>query len=207
MSRRPGTNYTLTRRVLASMVSTDTLESLAPILTPLVVAVVGGWYNYRLYRIERRHKQRIEFTVDATFHRREDGPYLAEFLMDVHNRGNVRQEFTAVRLRVRGLKGGDPAAFWDESGRSRAAEDGSRRSETPPEERKRLEFPHEILDVDVLPNRVFIEPGVNQRITYVTVVEETYEYVLANAEFSYESPRLVPHTAERMFATDPTDGA
>lgn len=173
-------------------------------LTPIVVAVVGYLFSRRLKayqneraarrdQLERRHKQRTEFTVEANFYGPKHGFYLAEFLIYVHNKGNIRHRISEIVLRLRGLERSDTPTFWDES----------ERSDVPENERKRLAFPDKIAELNVLPNPVFIEPDVKQPITFVTRIEEEYEYVLAKAEFSYEGTDLEPHTTERLFALNP----
>lgn len=64
----------------------------------------------------------------------------------------------------------------------------------------RLEFKHKQLDTDIVPtdwNYIFIEPGVRQEICFVTRIEENYRYILALAEFYYDT--FTPHNIERMF--------
>ncbi len=44
---------------------------------------------------------------------------------------------------------------------------------------------------------IFVEPGVEQVITYVTKIPAEYRFILARAEFRYD--RLNPHSAEEVF--------
>jgi hypothetical protein len=180
---KTGANYLSPDREVLLMVNTELAGVVVSALTPLVVAGLGIWFNHRLNRIERRHKHRIEFTVEANFHGPKKGFHVAEFLIHVHNKSNVRYESERIGLRVRGLKRGDAPKLW------RGGD--------------RLEFPDKLLDTNVLPNAVFIEPDVDQPITFVTRVGQAYDYVLATAEFSYRNADLEPHTAERVFAVNP----
>jgi hypothetical protein len=65
-----------------------------------------------------------------------------------------------------------------------------------------VNFPEELIDErDVLLSmkygHIFVEPGVEQVITFVASVPETIRFILARAEFEYSDKRT--HSSERVF--------
>ncbi len=123
----------------------------------------------------------IEFGIDLNVHGQEDGQYLAEFLLSIHNVGLVQQKFKSITLRVRGIPKGQPFETWQENA-------------------PRLLFPLKVIDdAPVIPNKYlyFVEPGVRQSLTYVTSLPASLEYILAHVEFQYD--RFALHSAERVF--------
>jgi hypothetical protein len=66
---------------------------------------------------------------------------------------------------------------------------------------QRLAFPDKLSNLNIVPKHyefIFVEPGVNQEITFVTTISTKYRYILARAEFRYD--QHTPHSTERMFA-------
>lgn len=180
------------------------------VLTPVTVVVLGIVFNWRLHKIEsgrddarrkqdarekderdeleRRHTPHIEFYIDCHLFGPHHGKYAAEFILTANNRGITKHEFKNVTLRVRGIKRNEPLSFW------------VKRYE------HRLEFPIAILQDEARPkgwNYIFVEPGVTQRISFITIIDEDIQYITAQAHFEYEQYR--PHTTERMFELRPRD--
>lgn len=126
----------------------------------------------------------IEFTIDCNFFGPHDGWYIAEIIISAKNVSVVRHEFREINLRIRGIKMGEALDLWEGHG-------------------DRLEFKHKVLETDIVPdnwNFIFVEPGVRQEISFVTRIEENYRYIVARAEFRYDS--FNPHSIERMFEVD-----
>lgn len=190
--------------VLLVFVSVDVAGLFVSGLTPLVVVVFGYVLNQRVRefqlererhrnRIERRHKLRIELTLDANFYGPEGESYLSEFLIYVHNKSHVKHEFSTISLRVLGFKEGEEPTEWEKR---------------PP----RMEFPHGIIETNALPDLpddptpYFVEPGVKQPVTFVTSVGKEFAYVLVRAQFYYGETgekQFGPHSVERLFPVEP----
>jgi hypothetical protein len=195
------------RRVLVETAvqwnSLETVKLIASFLTPVIVAVVGYWFNRRLKEIEennqkrnqayieekekrlseieRRYDPHIEFTIDCNIYGPQEGAYIAELLMSAHNKSLVQHKFKEIILRVRGIKHNEALSIWEKS-------------------EHRLKFPNPVFERDVKPenwNFIFIEPSVKQEISFITKIEETYRFIVARAEFHYD--KFTPHSIERMF--------
>ena len=132
---------------------------------------------------ERFGVPHIEFGIDCNTYGPEGDSYLAELLLTICNRGRVQQKFRNIVLRVRGIEQGAPLSYWEDN-------------------EPRLSFPGVLVDdVSVLPkgyNYFFVEPGVQQLITYVTRIPASTRFLLAHAQCEYD--QFTPHTAERVFA-------
>lgn len=179
--------------LISSGVGIGTVGLFTSAMTPVAVVFLGYVIDRRRSRAERRHKERIEFTVDATFYTPTQGFVPAEFLLYVHNKSNVKHESETVTLRVRGLKRGQKPVDWA---------DGPREHD--------MEFPHTIVDENVIPPEmrpIFVEPDVKQTLTYVTRLDSTVRYVLVNAQFNYlgraAADGYQPHSIERLFELPP----
>lgn len=150
-----------------------------------IVLVVGAaiWAYFRFVR-ERSHARRIEFSLECTFFGPQEGRYVAEFLLRIKNQGLTIHRFRKLRLRVRGIQSGQALQAWD----------------TQP---SRLKFPEKLIDEqDVLLSQkyghIFVEPGVEQIITFVGSLPTSVSLILARAEFEYTDSRT--HSTERVFS-------
>jgi hypothetical protein len=187
------------------MVDIEYIRLAVSALTPFAVVVLGYVFNRRLKQyqvqrereraeIERRHKLRIEFTLDATFYGPKRGYYLSEFSINVHNKSRVKYDFTRITLRVRGLKEDDVPTLWKDR-------------------EPRLAFPHKLFETNTVPEglgSIFVEPEVNQPVTFVTRIDDAYDYILGRAEFYYGQSgdeEFGPHSVERLFALEPANAS
>jgi hypothetical protein len=132
--------------------------------------------------VERIEAPHIEFTVECECLGIRQDNCLLNIVLVADNRGHVRHQFPSIRLRILGIKQGEPFGFW--AGRE-----------------PRAEFPHKLIEAEVVPpgyNYIFVEPNVAQRITYVTLIPAGYSHLLVKAEFKYD--KYTPHSAESVFA-------
>jgi hypothetical protein len=189
---------------------TETIGLITSILTPLVLAIIGYYFNLRLKAIDldyqkqnkireeeeqkrrdeiaRRYEPHIEFTIDANFHTPQQGFYIAEFTIYANNKSLVQHKFNKINLRVRGIKKDEELKFWEEN-------------------RPRLLFPHKLFETDIVPkdwNFIVVEPGVKQEISFVTKIEQAYSCLIAQAEFEYD--KFTPQSTERTFAIRESSG-
>jgi len=100
----------------------------------------------------------------------------------VNNKGLVIHRIHDVLLRVRGIKGDEDLAFFKDNG-------------------KRLAFPVPLIDENVIYKRkyshIFVEPGIDQTLTYITKISSSVKYIVARAELKYDESRT--HSVERVF--------
>lgn len=177
---------------------------------PIVIAILGYLFSRQLKRIdhkneiyrqqeleakekerneiERKYKLRIEFTIDAIFHGNQNGSNLVEFITTLNNKSAIQQKFTAINLRVLGIKKAEDIGLWNPIIHNKQIDT------------KKINFPEKILKESLIPpqwNYIFVEPGVKQKVTYPTPIPEEINYILATVEFDYDAN--TPHTTERMF--------
>jgi hypothetical protein len=135
-----------------------------------------------LRKEHREDAPHIELAINCQVLGQDDGHYLVEFTLMVYNRGLVRWTFRSIKLRVRGIEKNQQFAYW-------------------PGEGQRLEFPVKIINKEeVIPksvNFLFVEPGVQQAIAYVTKIPAQIMYIVVYVEFWYDM--VTPHTSERVF--------
>ena len=135
-----------------------------------------------LDELERKYKPHIEFDINCNFFGPHQGKYAAEFILTANNKGITKHKFTSIILRVHGIRHDKPLSFWTKR------------------YKHRLEFPEDILEDEVISenwNYIFVEPGVTQRISYVTIIDEKIKYITAIAAFNYKKYR--PHSTAKMF--------
>jgi hypothetical protein len=157
------------------------LDVILAMLQLLVVFTSGIWIFFR-FRREGTHTPRVAFDIDGKFFGPQAGFYLGEFVMSVKNDGLVRHTFTKINLRVRGVRNESPVGLWGGT--------------------QRVEFPEQIIDdADVMYKKkygsIFVEPGVTQSLTFVARIPVEMRFILARAQFEYDSRRT--HSAEKVF--------
>jgi hypothetical protein len=150
------------------------------------IFVTAAWILYRVWK-ERTDTPHIEFTIQCRCFDAKGENYIVEFLIGAENKGHVIQRFHNIKLRVKGIEEGAPLQYWKGHG-------------------YRLDFPkrvfnqedpktHEVHKVAELVLKkwdyIFVEPGVNQQLTYVTMVPKTFKFILAQAKFWYD--QSAPH--------------
>lgn len=130
-------------------------------------------------RIERVHEEIIEFNVEANSLGIQSDEHIFNVILGVNNKGNVLKKIKKLKLRIRGIKEKDSLSC----------------------DSSRLEFPHIILEENIMPDGwyyIFIEPKVHQKINFVTKISSEFTYLLVKAEFQYSGKG--EHSVERAFA-------
>jgi hypothetical protein len=130
---------------------------------------------------ERRYTPHIGLRLDCQFLGTRNDQHLAVISVYANNAGQVMHEFQRINLRIRGIKN-EPFAYW--KGKEPHAQ-----------------FPHKVLETNLVPNGwnfIFIEPGVNQRLSLNTLISADYTYLLVHVEFEYK--KYWPHTADAVIA-------
>ncbi|UJS18784.1 MAG: hypothetical protein L3J17_06945 [Candidatus Jettenia sp.] len=134
-----------------------------------------------LIQNERIHIPHIEFTIQCIFFGPQNGMYIAEFVLNVRNRGYTAQKFPRIMLRVLGIRSGERLSFWEGN-------------------EPRLRFPEKIFETDVVPKDwdfILVEPGIKHDINFTTIIPHEYRFIIARAEFHYE--KYLPQSTEKVF--------
>ena len=87
------------------------------------------------------------------------------------NKGITKHEFMSIMLRVCGIKQDAPLSFWTKR------------------YKHRLEFPEKIIGDEVKPNNwnyIFVEPGVTQHLSYITIIDAEIKYITTREKVNYE---------------------
>jgi hypothetical protein len=157
----------------------------ASVYQAVVVTIVGFWAYIR-FRKERTHYPHIDFSVDCNiFKSPDEGKYVAEFLVNVKNKGFVQQRLKKILLTVRVLDSQITklSTFGDSEKTLKFGKDSY----------KRLSLTNKILDnVDIVPKKYkpyVVEPGCEETIRYITPVQTSVKYMLIHARYFY--PRHV----------------
>lgn len=147
-----------------------------------LTVIAALWVYFRFVR-ERSHARRVAFSIECSFFGPQEGKHIAQFVLHIKNQGLVIHRFNKLRLRARGISKGQAVESWAR-------------------QPSRVNFPEKLFDEqDVLFSQkydhIFVEPGVEQEVTFVAAIPETIAFVLARAEFEYSDSRT--HSTERMF--------
>ena len=148
----------------------------------LFAVIIGGIWVFFRFRREDTHIPKVGFDIDGKFWGPQNDCYLAEFVMSIKNEGLVKHRFTEMTFRVRGIRGGVPITLWKDT--------------------QRVEFPERVVDdADVMYKEkygsIFVEPSVTQKLTFVAKIPVGIRFILARAQFQYDSHRT--HSTERVF--------
>ena len=146
----------------------------------LVVLIVGAAVAYfRLWR-EAPMKARIEFDLDCHFLGVQDNQRIVMFTFHAQNKGHVRHTFERISFKVRGIKSGVQLSLRED---------------------KRLHFPESLLEAEAIPKEYgyyYVQPGVNQQITFTSMIPEDIRFVRVWAAFRYKNSKD-QHTSEKTF--------
>jgi hypothetical protein len=79
----------------------ELLKEIAKTLLQLVVIGFIGALAKSLFD-QYTYKRQIEFNINCNLYEPDrDENYMAEFILTVNNKGNIRQEFKNIKLRIR----------------------------------------------------------------------------------------------------------
>lgn len=119
--------------------------------------------------VGRQLVPKVQYDLDCRFSGPIEGQYLAELRILADNTGGARRNIGSVQLRLRAIAKGKELSWWGEP-------------------HKRVEFAVKLLDDDLIPqiarrpdgtrHYYYIEPGVRQIFTYVTMVPADNSHVL-----------------------------
>lgn len=157
----------------------DVVLSAIQLLAILVGAI---WAYFRFWR-EGTHRPRIEFDLACIFLESgspHDNHKVAAFTIHARNMGHIEHKFDRISLRLRGIKSDALLAVRED---------------------KRLEFPEPLLKAELIPQKVgyyFVRPGVEQQVTFTTIIPADVRFVLARAAFRYENSND-SHSVEKVF--------
>lgn len=158
---------------------------LAGIIQAAAVIIVGLWAYFR-FRKERTHYPHIEFSVDCNvFESTDDKKRIAEFMVNIKNKGFVQQRFMKINLTVRILDDLTTNLFtFQEFKKTRKLGKNSY---------KRLYLPEKLMkNVDIVPPKYkpyVVEPGCEEIIRYITPLPSNVKHMLIHAKYYY--PELV----------------
>lgn len=178
----------------------DTINTLIAATIPLIILFIG----YRLERqhknnkeakqkeqdiLERKHKARIQYELDGRIFGPHMGRYIAEISVILHNKGLIRNIINELHLTVRTIdKDAEPGLF------------------IPNEQKGNInlttKFPNKIIDTDMLWKKnendgFFVEPGIEQRFTYIASIPENTRFILVRSSFRYHEKSK--HSVQRVF--------
>ena len=215
----------------------------------IFAAIIGGLWALTRYIIERGILPPTEFSISLNPKGIQKGELILEVILHLKNLGSSALVVQSLWVDVRYLRQDDKVSFINNT----EARHLSGLTDFPHSVKKRLSEPavmearREALDLwfkerkklgeerhreprglPLLPYKTFVQPGVKQKYTYITNIEEDTSFVLINAEFYYE-PRpstlqsiilfvskilgLInyslshvrkPHTCQRVFEIDLT---
>ena len=146
----------------------------------LFVVVTGAAWAYLRFFREGQHAPRIDFDVTCEFFGPQNDSRVAAFTIYAHNKGNIEQKFVRISLRLLGIRLNDTLDLREDL---------------------RLNFPHSLAKAEVIPEKFgyyFVRPGVNQQISFTTIIPADIRFVLARAAFKYEDSNDL-HTTEKVF--------
>ena len=154
----------------------------------LLILIISGVWAYFRFRKEDPLYPRIEFDINCKFLGPQQNSYLTSFTISANNKGNVEHKFSEIRLRVRGIKEGEPLTEFKKYS-------------------PMVNFPEELMkDVNIVPTKFkyfFVRPGVNQAFNYVTQIPGNIRYIIVRATFEYQRTDEL-HTAEKVFEVKAT---
>lgn len=161
----------------------DQAEALFALVSTTAL-VLGGMWAFVRFVLHWEIFPRINMSVGVNFVGRVEAGWAVEVIARVTNRGAVPHTITSLDFDLRGLKHGDELV------------DG------PPAIRQQLYFKHEIKKKSWITTEkqkhMRLMPGVTLRYNYVTMIPDSYRFLLLHGLLSYGRRRGIVHRADRV---------
>ena len=200
----------------------DLLQAVGAVVQGVAVVAAGAWAVFKV-REYRERKNLIELDIDAHLYALSEPitvapvtwkqgdmdsttlaprahPYAIEVLLHFRNRGRTRFRLFNAQVGVNTMRPADKTAFDKHDGHLHLTRVVTSGNIVPP-----FEVPGKPVEETAF---YYIEPGVEQTITYLTLLPEPRELVQVVAEFSFAQRRIFPairgvpypHSAARTYA-------
>ena len=196
------------------MENLNLINTLIGATIPLVIVYLGIRLERQRNRIERKHEYRMQFDLECKVLGPQAGHYILDISAILHNKGLVRLVIDSLRLKIRGIEQEQNIELFEEY-----SDEGAKNLIA--------EFPAELVNANMLQalkieneskninseNQMekgyFVEPGVEQRFSYIARIPERISFVLIRAQFEYDrkqnSKRLSEHTAQIVLQINTED--
>lgn len=181
----------------------ETLKIIFSAAIPLVLFYFGYRFERNQNRKEGKHRTRIQFELEAVFFGPQEGFYVAEVTMLLHNKGLVRNIVKSLNLEILGIKAGAEINEFEK--KSELKVHGLKKAFDMTEFQKKsiAEFPVDIVKTSIRheKGKFFVEPSITQQFTHVARVQEDIRFILVRSSFKYHNNS--EHTAQKVFEVDP----
>ena len=179
---------------------------------PLLILYVGYQLERRRIKTERQHEIRMQFDLKGKTLGPQEGYYILDLSAILHNKGLVRLVIDTLRIKILGIKQKQDIKLFEKNPKDETAslKEGTTNLIA--------SFPEELVNSDMLQaintnseekkkNAYFVEPGVQQRISYVARIPENISFILVRAQFEYaKNPeKQSEHSAQIILEMKPTE--
>jgi len=161
---------------------------------PVLIFYWGYLIKRRQDKIEGKHRNRVQFELEANSFGPQNGHFVVEINMVLANEGLVRNKLEELFLTIKGIRiNKDIGLFQNLDFPINIAE-----------------FPEKIVKTNVLNSvdggeikkgedkkKWFVEPGIIQRFTYVVRIPEHIRFILVRSHFKYHEKSK--HNVQKMF--------
>lgn len=152
-------------------------------VTALAVLIGGGWALWK-FVIQRESYGKVEFDLELNVLGVQAGKLIVEVVAKVTNKGLVRHWLTDFQFDLLYLPENAPVQLGDKSINEQVLFQSV--------VKKRYWIPPDWL-------ATFIDPGICQRYTYVTLAPADARFLLVFAKFKYPDAESEFHTAQKVF--------
>lgn len=167
---------------------------------PILIFYLGYLIKRRQDRKEGKHRNRIQFELEAISFGPQKGYYIVEVTMLLLNEGLVRNKINELLLIIKGIEESEDIGLFMNKKDLKLVDKRDIKSIA--------NFPKEIVKTNVLKKKGeenetkkekewFVEPGVVQRFTYVARIPENIRFILVRSKFKYHEKS--EHSAQKVF--------
>ncbi len=172
---------------------------------PLVILYLGIRLERQRNKVERIHEIRIQFDLEGKILGPQAGYYILDLSAILQNKGLVRLVIDELELKLRGIEQETDIELYDENLKESSINRIAR-------------FPIELVKTDMLQavnthqeegrkDGYFVEPGVEQRFSYVARIPENISFIFVRAYFKYgnNQDKKSEHSAQTILELKPPD--
>ncbi len=172
----------------------DILNTAIGASIPVLIFYWGYLIKRRQDKIEGKHRNRIQFELEANSFGPQNGHFIVEINIVLANEGLVRNKLEELLLTIKGIDVNKNIGLFQNIDFPINI----------------AEFPEKIVKTNVLKKvgnsekkkgddkkKWFVEPGVVQRFTYVARIPEHIRFILVRSGFKYHETSR--HSAQKVF--------
>ncbi len=168
-------------------------------LIAAIAALIGGFWALTRYVIERGLVPAAELDVESDVIGEKSDNKIIEITVHIINKGSSVLVAKDIRLVLKTIDAKDDTVLYSDEKKYGRLKFPNPLNKVVEEEAKQQKS---IVPFLLVPHDTFVQPGVDQKYSFVTTISNTAEFVLVHAEFKYaQKPKAIQNAVLKISRT------